>query len=223
MDSIRATYSFCIKPVNSEQYWTPTGCLETLPLTIKRPAHRPKYKRRVDQVEKEMNPNKVRKTFEVTCNKCGEKEHYYKTCKNYPQDPNWKPMTKKERRTAKGGCASTATASSSQPSHTQARARKNKKKIPKPGVRGLGNTSSQTLGQGATPRPGAVTGLHAHEMMKLPIIRPQSPPTTAPNEDNNTNPPRGVTVETIAATSSGTAARLFRYMPTPGFKPPRPK
>ncbi|MED6126363.1 hypothetical protein PIB30_077655 [Stylosanthes scabra] len=170
-----------------------------------------------------MNPNKVRKTFEVTCNKCGEKGHYYKTCKNYPQDPNWKPMTKKERRTAKGGCASTATANSSQPSHTQvetevmdnaasnvnnpnmdpdARARKNKQKIPKPGVRvkpqkkkpqsdeipisqsapnteeGLGNTSSQTLGQGATPQP---------------------------------------------ATSSGTAARLFRYMPTPGFKPPRPK
>ncbi|MED6194991.1 hypothetical protein PIB30_033807 [Stylosanthes scabra] len=33
----------------------------------------------------------------------------------------------------------------------------------------------------------------------------------------------GVSAETIAATSSGTAARLFKFMPTPGFKPPRQK
>ncbi|MED6177480.1 hypothetical protein PIB30_098517 [Stylosanthes scabra] len=72
---------------------------------------------------------------------------------------------------------------------------------------------------------------------KQPIIRPQPPPATAPNASNSatgptlidhtrslyTNAPTGVSAETMAATSSGTAARLFRYMPTPGFKPPRQK
>ncbi|MED6206539.1 hypothetical protein PIB30_027763 [Stylosanthes scabra] len=43
--------------------------------------------------------------------------------------------------------------------------------------------------------------------MKQPITRPQNP--------------SGVSNETLAATSSGTAARLFKFMPTPGFKPPR--
>ncbi|MED6163846.1 hypothetical protein PIB30_083978 [Stylosanthes scabra] len=129
-----------------------------------------------------MNPNKVRKTFEVTCSKCGEKGYYYRTCKNNPQDSNWKPMTKKERRTTKGSAA--ATASNSQHSNTQAKAKKNKKKIPKPDVRVKppkkksqsdeipisqsapnakehGNASSQILGQGVNPQPNVAVGLQA--------------------------------------------------------------
>ncbi|RYR73308.1 hypothetical protein Ahy_A02g007663 [Arachis hypogaea] len=98
MDSIRATYAHTMKPVNSEEYWEPTDAPRPLPPPIKRPAHRPKVKRRIDPVETEINPNKAKKIFEVTCNKCGQKGHYYKTCTNPAMDPNWKPMTKKERR-----------------------------------------------------------------------------------------------------------------------------
>ncbi|MED6201263.1 hypothetical protein PIB30_093163 [Stylosanthes scabra] len=59
-------------PVNSEHYWTSTSAPKTLPPPIKRPSHPPAMKRRVDVVaEMEMNANKVRKTFEVTCNRCG--------------------------------------------------------------------------------------------------------------------------------------------------------
>ncbi|MED6148760.1 hypothetical protein PIB30_055915 [Stylosanthes scabra] len=37
------------------------------------------------------------------------------------------------------------------------------------------------------------------------------------------NGPKGISAETMAATSSGTASRLFNFMPTPGFMPPRQK
>ncbi|XP_025702903.1 uncharacterized protein [Arachis hypogaea] len=53
MEAIRATYSHCIKPVNSEEYWTLTNVPRPLPPTIKRAAHRPKMKRRADPVERE--------------------------------------------------------------------------------------------------------------------------------------------------------------------------
>ncbi|MED6133868.1 hypothetical protein PIB30_032331 [Stylosanthes scabra] len=162
-----------------------------------------------------MNPNKVRKTFEVTCSKCGEKGHYYRTCKNNPQDPNSKPMTKKERRATNGGAA--ATASSSQQNNTQnqvelhvsndagnvnnttldpiVKAKKNKKKMPKPGVRVKppkekpqsdeipisqsapnaeehGNASSQILAHGVNPQPSVAVGFQATQRMKQPIIMP---------------------------------------------------
>ncbi|XP_025650745.1 uncharacterized protein [Arachis hypogaea] len=85
MEVVRATYSHCIKPVNSEEYWVQSNAPNTLPPPIKRAAHRPKMKRRSDPVKKEMNPNKYRKTFQVTCLKCGQLGHYYKTCTNAPQ------------------------------------------------------------------------------------------------------------------------------------------
>ncbi|RYR77374.1 hypothetical protein Ahy_A01g001803 [Arachis hypogaea] len=64
MEVVRATYSHCIKPVNSEEYWVQSNAPNTLPPPIKRAAHRPKMKRRSDPVKKEMNPNKYRKTFQ---------------------------------------------------------------------------------------------------------------------------------------------------------------
>ncbi|XP_020978103.1 uncharacterized protein LOC110271498 [Arachis ipaensis] len=88
MEAIRATYSHCIKLVNSEEYWTPTNAPRPLPPTIKRAAHRPKMKRRADPVEREMSTTKAKKTFIVTCSKCGQTGHYYKTCPNAAQDPN---------------------------------------------------------------------------------------------------------------------------------------
>ncbi|KAL4391816.1 hypothetical protein AHAS_Ahas03G0282900 [Arachis hypogaea] len=101
MEAIRVTYSHCIKLVNSEEYWIPTNALRPLPPTIKRAAHRPKMKRRADPVEREMSTTKAKKTFVVIFSKCGQTCHYYKTCPNAAQDPNWKPMTKRERRAQK--------------------------------------------------------------------------------------------------------------------------
>ncbi|MED6224749.1 hypothetical protein PIB30_087102 [Stylosanthes scabra] len=122
------------------------------------------------------------------------------------------------------------------------KAKKNKKKIPtpKPGVRvkppkkrhetdeipisqGAPNAeengnASQNLGHNAPAQASNATGLQAAQRMKQPIIRPQIPPMTNPRTKT---PIIGVSAETMAATSSGTAARLFEFMPTPGFKPPR--
>ncbi|KAL4392563.1 hypothetical protein AHAS_Ahas03G0357600 [Arachis hypogaea] len=60
MDATRAAYAHTMKPVNSEEYWEPTDAPRPLPPPIKRPAHRPKVKRRIDPVETEMNPNKAK-------------------------------------------------------------------------------------------------------------------------------------------------------------------
>ncbi|XP_016168029.1 uncharacterized protein LOC107610493 [Arachis ipaensis] len=79
MESIRATYKHCIQPVNSEEYWIPTTAPPCDPPSIKRPAHCPKMKRKVNSIEKEMHTNKERKSFEVTCSKCGQTGHYYRT------------------------------------------------------------------------------------------------------------------------------------------------
>nr|XP_025669995.1 proline-rich receptor-like protein kinase PERK9 [Arachis hypogaea] len=51
-----------------------------------------------------MQGKKLKKSFSVACNKCGEKGHNYKTCKGAPSNPNWKPKTKKPKK--KGGSSS---------------------------------------------------------------------------------------------------------------------
>ncbi|RYQ85225.1 hypothetical protein Ahy_B10g104728 [Arachis hypogaea] len=95
MQAIKATYMDCIKPVNSEEYWIPCDALRTESPNIKRPAHRPKMKRKVDPLEPEMHTTKARKTFEVTCSKCGQFGHYYKTYKSKEeQEENFKDITK---------------------------------------------------------------------------------------------------------------------------------
>ncbi|XP_025678958.1 uncharacterized protein [Arachis hypogaea] len=178
MESIRATYKHCINSVNSEEYWIPSTAVPCDPPPIKRPAHRPKMKRKVDPVEKEMHPNKAKKTFEVTCSKCGETGHYYKTCKNQAKDPNWTPMTKKERRAAKLQIVVT-------------------------------NVPSQNTPQGVRPSAPPMENQFAQSPMG---IRPSFPPT-----------PNSISTETMQAASSVTASRLFKFIPTPGFIPPRKK
>ncbi|MED6107505.1 hypothetical protein PIB30_014801 [Stylosanthes scabra] len=127
----------------------------------------------------------------------------------------------------------------------QEKAKKNKKKMPlKPDVRvkqpkerarveeiqisqnapyAEEGNSLQGIGQHVKFQSSSSHDLQAR--MKLPITRPQNPPITTTLGDNiqsiHGNGPSGVSAETIAATSSGTAARLFKFMPTPGFKPPR--
>ncbi|XP_072084719.1 uncharacterized protein [Arachis hypogaea] len=51
MKAVKATYSHCIKPVNSEEYWVQSDAPKTLPPPIKRAAHRPNMKRISDPVE----------------------------------------------------------------------------------------------------------------------------------------------------------------------------
>ncbi|MED6201054.1 hypothetical protein PIB30_091282 [Stylosanthes scabra] len=93
---------------------------------------------------------------------------------------------------------------------------------------------SQNMGQCVNSQSSIIIDFQAPQRMKQPIIKPQVPPTTTPSAGNSaaglpvtqipiSNGPRVSSAETMAATSSGTAARLFRYMPTPGFKPPRQK
>ncbi|XP_057734851.1 uncharacterized protein LOC130950367 [Arachis stenosperma] len=43
--------------------------------------------------------DKLKRSFQVTCSKCNEKGHNYKTCKGAPSNPNWKPKKKKAKKT----------------------------------------------------------------------------------------------------------------------------
>ncbi|MED6136989.1 hypothetical protein PIB30_060831 [Stylosanthes scabra] len=97
--------------------------------------------------------------------------------------------------------------------------------------------ASQNLGHGVQSLASNALGLQATQRMKQPIIRPQIPPiTTQMANTTNSGPPltdhvqnlysggpRGVLAQTLAAICSRTIARLFKYMSTLGFKPPRQK
>ncbi|MED6226112.1 hypothetical protein PIB30_100289, partial [Stylosanthes scabra] len=41
-----------------------------------------------------MQGDKLKKSFQVTCSKCGQKGHNFKTCKGAPSKPNWQPCRK---------------------------------------------------------------------------------------------------------------------------------
>ncbi|KAL4382225.1 hypothetical protein AHAS_Ahas04G0212200 [Arachis hypogaea] len=294
MQSIRATYMHCIKPVNSEEYWTPCDAPRMEPPNIKRPAHRPKMKRKVDPVEPEMHATKAKKTFEVTCSKCGQLGHYYKTCKNDPKDPNWQPLTKKERRAGKGKGLQIVPFDTNQnrvqdvgtnvnlnnpsvqpppPMDPQTKAKKYKKKLPKT-MHNKGTSGQQEQGEEIplsqnAPQADEVAGeamnlnqpppqscstpnLSYAQRRKHPVVRPPTAPISAPPSFGQPTPPSvqaasglrpcvptgqavnprtttanvlfqqsAPSAETMAAASSGTAARLFKFIPTPGFIPPR--
>ncbi|RYR36055.1 hypothetical protein Ahy_A10g051109 [Arachis hypogaea] len=85
MDAFRATYAHSISPVNSEEYWDKSGVVSSIPLKIKRPIGRPVKRRRPDVVEDSPDGTKTKKTFRVTCSKCGDIGHNAKTCKGAPQ------------------------------------------------------------------------------------------------------------------------------------------
>ncbi|MED6133475.1 hypothetical protein PIB30_028541 [Stylosanthes scabra] len=84
---------------------------------IKRLIRRPKvHARKRDAVEDLIEGHKLKKTFRVTCSKCGEKGHNFKTCKGAAANPKWKPKTRKNKRGAStSGTASEVQISQSAP------------------------------------------------------------------------------------------------------------
>ncbi|XP_020972487.1 uncharacterized protein LOC110269163 [Arachis ipaensis] len=100
MESIHKTYAHCIKSVPSEEFWVTTDQLRPAPPPIKRPIGRPKvHNRNKDPAEAHIQGDKLKRSFQVTCSKCNEKGHNYKTCKGAPSNPNWKPKKKKAKKT----------------------------------------------------------------------------------------------------------------------------
>ncbi|MED6208888.1 hypothetical protein PIB30_049336 [Stylosanthes scabra] len=99
MDAIRATYDIHINPVNSEEFWHPTDGPKPIAPRIFRPPGRPRKKRTEAAAlpPPAVNGDKFRRTFQVTYNKCGERGHYYKTCKGAPQLRDWLPKKKKPK------------------------------------------------------------------------------------------------------------------------------
>ncbi|RYR22150.1 hypothetical protein Ahy_B03g067430 isoform A [Arachis hypogaea] len=207
MDAIRSTYKHCIRPVNSEEYWCPTDAPRCEPLPVKRPAHHPEMKRKIDPVEGESTPTKLGRHL----NKCQETEHYYKTCKNPSKDPNRTPMTKKER------------------------------------SQNIAQVSTDSFNLNQPPPPPQ---LNQTQRMKYLVVRPSCSPASGLSMVIQSTPPtmdfrpcltlnqdmhpktattnvlpkqrqNDISAKTMAATSSETTSRLFKFILTPGFKPPR--
>ncbi|XP_052118923.1 uncharacterized protein LOC107493000 [Arachis duranensis] len=89
MESIRKTYEHFIQPVTSEEYWTRSEFTKPAPPVLKRPIGRPKvHNRQKDPAEAVIDGDKLKRSFYVTCSKCGERGHNYKTCKGAPSNPN---------------------------------------------------------------------------------------------------------------------------------------
>ncbi|XLR44140.1 uncharacterized protein [Arachis hypogaea] len=71
----------------------------------KRPVGRPVKRRRKESSETKVSRtdgNKVNKTFRVTCSKCGEIGHNYKTCKGPPAATTRRPTNPNRRKTKAG-------------------------------------------------------------------------------------------------------------------------
>ncbi|MED6227041.1 hypothetical protein PIB30_109584, partial [Stylosanthes scabra] len=221
MEVVRATYSHVVQLVPSSEFWNPTGCGGIEPPPIVRPAGRPRGRRIKDHVDMIIG-NKVRKTCQVTCAKCGETGHYYKTCKGAPKDPNWKTKSRqtKKKKTmddvnSEEGMNSGVGKAAPTPLDP-VKARKSKKKKPKLAPSGnLGQVEEVDYSQSAptteelqaptstpAPAPGSSgTPLPVRFRPKQPIVRP---PTTPSVNVDPQEPQTG-----------------FTFMPTPGFRPLR--
>ncbi|XP_025649566.1 uncharacterized protein [Arachis hypogaea] len=228
MDAFRATYEHVMKPVNSEEYWVKTGLLSPEPPIIRRPAGRPtKKKRKADPVEDVRDGTKGRRTFKVTCQKCGESGHNAKTCKGPPRP---KPPPKNKGKKKGNGNGSTIAAGSQEEVQVTLSA-------PQPQPQEQTTNSSNQVASTTSfrpPRPKqqilrphvAPVTAPTPPMKLVSAPRPLPPPTLTPPPTAPFAPvPRSlhpnqiprISPETVAATSSGTAARIFKFMPTPGL------
>ncbi|RYR59261.1 hypothetical protein Ahy_A05g025111 [Arachis hypogaea] len=80
--------------------------MNPIPPKLKRPIGRPVKRRRKDPYELEAsrtNVTKVKKIFKVTCCKCEETDHNYKTCKGAPATIIRRPTNPNRRTTSRTG------------------------------------------------------------------------------------------------------------------------
>ncbi|RYR15462.1 hypothetical protein Ahy_B04g072201 [Arachis hypogaea] len=205
-----ATYQHCIQPKK-------TNYLKPILPKLKRPVGRPVKRRRKESSETEVSRtdgNKVKRTFRVTCSKCGEVGHNYKTCKGPPAATTRCPTNPNRRKTKAGANPGT----SNQPAeeiHFSQSAPQVQNMVDHPNAPGFVSSMKNSR----------VTILQSARA-KQPIIRPQYPAPVQSSTPPPIPPPRpsqGVSAETIAAVSKGTTSRMFQFIPNPGFKHPRQK
>ncbi|MED6210542.1 hypothetical protein PIB30_065024 [Stylosanthes scabra] len=220
MDSIHATFKHSIHPVPSEQYWANRDYLKTDAPIIKRPIGRPKvHNRKRDPVENLMVGNKLKRTFRVTCAKCGEQGHNYKTYKGALANPGWTPKTRKNKR---GKGATTSNASQEEVSVSQSAPQHEAQQG------GTQGAPSQTV---APPAPSSTnvnapfkppaqvqsvapskTKLRQKQPIRRKTVRSSLPASNPPTSSQG-----GPSSETMAAASAGTQ-RILKFMETPGFQ-----
>ncbi|MED6174762.1 hypothetical protein PIB30_072123 [Stylosanthes scabra] len=213
MESIHATFKHSTNPVPSEEYWSNVDYLRTEAPVIRRPIGRPKvHNRRRDAVENLMEGNKLKRTFRVTCAKCGEQGHNYKTCKGAPANPSWKPRTSKTR---KGRGASSSNTNQVEVPLSQS--------APAPeGQQGHSQDAPTTLVISApvplAPLPSK-RAFRPKQAVRRHSVRSSPPPSEPPTASQvNSNPSMvGPSAETIVAAGAGTQ-RVLRFMETPTFQ-----
>ncbi|RYR28487.1 hypothetical protein Ahy_B01g052623 [Arachis hypogaea] len=149
MDAFRVTYGHSISQFNSEEYWEKYGEISSIPPKIKRTIGSPVKRRKPDPVEDGPKDTKAKKTFRVTCKKCGE------------------PGKVKEK--------------SKEKSFTT-------------------QEEIQVI-QPETPINAIVLHVGMNVNAATTIIRPKSQ--------------ESVNAETMAAVSSGTTSKMFKFIPTP--------
>ncbi|XP_015941360.1 uncharacterized protein LOC107466865 [Arachis duranensis] len=176
MESIHKTYAYAIQPVPSQEFWTRSEYSRPDPPIIKRPIGRPKvHNRQKDPAEPMMQQGaKLKRSFKVTCSKCGSEGHNYKICKGAPSNPNWKPKTKKSK---KGGTSQSLVViplSQSAPQDDDAP-----------------NTQSAPSSQAATPNPVTPASV-ADQPQPRRVTRgtPFRPPLQVPSTPHQTFQPK---------------------------------
>ncbi|MED6116391.1 hypothetical protein PIB30_099878 [Stylosanthes scabra] len=184
----------------SESYWSNTNYLKTDAPFIKRPIGRPKlHSRKRDPVEDLMQGDKLKRTFRITCSKCREKGHNYKTCKGAPANPNWKPKTSKKKEAPTSNVTAQVEVSVT-PSAPQTQAEANppnqvtsmRGKTPfRPPARNQGNATKSTNFRAKQPVRRKAT------RKSPPLSNPAPPSQVAPQSIQDGG---GPSTETMAAT-----------------------
>ncbi|MED6109534.1 hypothetical protein PIB30_034659 [Stylosanthes scabra] len=167
--------------MNNEEFWYPTeGDKLTAPRIIIPPG-RPRKKRTEVAIfpPQPINGDKVRRTFQVTCSKCGEKGHYYKTCKGAPQSKDWQPKTKKPK-VHKSDASTQQSDKSNAPEpridEIIARARRQRKKMPKKPHVPADSREEIPLSQSAPPTVGTVPEGSSQAQSAPTFVIPVPPP-----------------------------------------------
>ncbi|MED6197866.1 hypothetical protein PIB30_060803 [Stylosanthes scabra] len=208
------------KHENPEDYVHHWLCMDSIHATYK-PIERPKvHARKRDPVEVLIEGDKLKKTFSVTCSKCGEKDHNYKTCKGAPKNPNPKPSTRKKKR----GESSTQNA----PTVVQV-----SQSAPQLEAEGVGDSQQEQPGainqnevgndepiitdyEGPSKRFRAKQQIRKRTSKRLVSASQQENPIPTEAMEPPKSPVASPSKETLAAAGPA-AQRIWQFMPTPGL------